>query len=99
MRGTRPILVIDNDAIKGNRSALAWLSTEAKAEWRRVLASRFCDMRRTPAGEGNVRHAILRTAIGRLSVLLIGVAVIVGGGWAWQTAPWYLVPQQYFVTI
>jgi P27 family predicted phage terminase small subunit len=37
MRGTKPILVIDNDAIQRNRSAPAWLSPEAKTEWRRVF--------------------------------------------------------------
>jgi P27 family predicted phage terminase small subunit len=37
MRGTKPHLVVDNDAIKSNRSAPAWMAAEAKAEWRRVF--------------------------------------------------------------
>lgn len=52
-----------------------------------------------PVGGGDVRSAIFRTVLGRLSALLVGVALIVGGIWSWRTAPWYLVPQQYFVTV
>jgi hypothetical protein len=34
-----------------------------------------------------------------LSVLLVGLALLAGGFWSWQATPWYLVPQQYFVTV
>jgi P27 family predicted phage terminase small subunit len=39
MRGTKPNLVIDSDAIKSNRAAPAWMSKDAKAEWKRVFPS------------------------------------------------------------
>ena len=44
-------------------------------------------------------RGLLRSVIGRLSVLLIGIAVIGGSVWSWRTAPWYLVSQQYFITV
>lgn len=37
MRGTKPQLVVDNDAVTKAPSASAWLSKEAKAEWRRIM--------------------------------------------------------------
>lgn len=37
MKGAKPRLVIDNDAVTGAPSAPGWLSKEAKAEWRRVM--------------------------------------------------------------
>lgn len=37
MKGTKPKLVIDNDAVTGAPAAPGWLSTHAKAEWRRVM--------------------------------------------------------------
>lgn len=27
------------------------------------------------------------------------VAIIAGGVWSWRTSPWYLVPDQYFITV
>ena len=56
-------------------------------------------MKGTRLGSRDVRIAILRTVLGRLSVLLVGVALFAGGVWSWQTAPWYLVRQQYFSTV
>jgi P27 family predicted phage terminase small subunit len=37
MRGTKPRLVVNNDAVTGSPAAPTWLSAEAKKEWRRVL--------------------------------------------------------------
>lgn len=37
MRGTKPTLVVDNDAVKTAPAPPAWLSAKAKAEWRRVM--------------------------------------------------------------
>lgn len=36
MKGTKPQLVVDNDPVRTSPRAPAWLSDEAKAEWRRV---------------------------------------------------------------
>lgn len=37
MRGAKPRLVVSNDAVTKAPAAPAWLSRDAKAEWRRVL--------------------------------------------------------------
>lgn len=37
MRGTKPHLVIDNGAVLADIKAPAWMSKDAKAEWRRVF--------------------------------------------------------------
>jgi P27 family predicted phage terminase small subunit len=37
MKGAKPKLVIDNDAVTGAPAAPGWLSSHAKAEWRRVM--------------------------------------------------------------
>ena len=37
MKGAKPRLVIDNDAVTGAPAAPGWLSKDAKAEWRRVM--------------------------------------------------------------
>lgn len=41
----------------------------------------------------------LRTILGRFAVLAVAVAIIVGGVWSWRTSPWYLLPDQYFITV
>jgi P27 family predicted phage terminase small subunit len=37
MRGTKPHLVIDNEAVSTSPPAPAWLSKDAKLEWKRVI--------------------------------------------------------------
>jgi P27 family predicted phage terminase small subunit len=37
MRGTKPQLVVDNGAISRDHKAPAWMSRDAKAEWKRVF--------------------------------------------------------------
>lgn len=37
MKGAKPQLVVDNDAVSKAPAAPAWMSKDAKAEWRRVL--------------------------------------------------------------
>lgn len=37
MRGTKPALVIDNGPVLQDMKAPAWMSKDAKAEWRRVF--------------------------------------------------------------
>jgi P27 family predicted phage terminase small subunit len=37
MRGTKPHLVVDNDAVRTAPAAPTWLSKDAKAEWKRVM--------------------------------------------------------------
>lgn len=37
MRGTKPQLVVDNDAVRKAPAVPSWLSTDAKKEWKRVL--------------------------------------------------------------
>jgi hypothetical protein len=44
-------------------------------------------------------RAINGTIFGRLVTLTLSVAFIVGLGRAWTTAPWYLLPGEYFVTV
>jgi len=46
-----------------------------------------------------MRHSIGTTVFGRLAVLTVSVAAIMGLGHAWTTAPWYLPPGEYFVTV
>lgn len=41
----------------------------------------------------------LGMAIGRLMVLSMGVALVVGTIWSWRTSSWYLLPDQYYFTI
>ena len=37
MRGAKPILVIDNDAVSDVSEPPTWLSADAQAEWRRAM--------------------------------------------------------------
>lgn len=37
MRGTKPTLIVDNGAVLRDLKAPAWMSKDAKAEWRRVF--------------------------------------------------------------
>jgi hypothetical protein len=42
---------------------------------------------------------LFQTAIGRLTVLSVVVAMVVGAIWSWRTSPWYLVQDEYFITV
>ncbi|HDZ73499.1 MAG TPA: phage terminase small subunit P27 family [Aurantimonas coralicida] len=37
MRGTKPHLVVSNDAMTEKQPAPSWMSKDAKAEWRRIM--------------------------------------------------------------
>ncbi|MGJ4906978.1 hypothetical protein [Bradyrhizobium sp. HKCCYLS2033] len=45
------------------------------------------------------KYQLAQSVLGRLSVLTLGLAVIAGVWWAWSTSPWYLPPQEYYVTV
>jgi len=40
-----------------------------------------------------------QTVIGRFAALSLAVAIIAGTVWSWRTSPWYLIPDQYFITV
>src|SRR5205809_66646 len=46
-----------------------------------------------------MRRLIFGTVIGRLATASLLIAAMAGGVWAWTTSPWYLLPDQYFITI
>ncbi|PJN95293.1 phage terminase small subunit P27 family [Amaricoccus sp. HAR-UPW-R2A-40] len=56
MKGPKPRLVIDNDAVKVAPSAPAWLSTEAAAEWRRIMPALVLRRILTTADLGSVEN-------------------------------------------
>jgi hypothetical protein len=46
-----------------------------------------------------MRGKLLGTVIGRLAAAALMIALIAGSVWAWRTGPWYLVQDQYFITV
>lgn len=62
MRGTKPILVVDNGAVQTVPSPPAWLSRAAKAEWRRVMPILFERRILTDADLGSLENYCLAQA-------------------------------------
>lgn len=56
MKGTKPRLVIDNDAVKTVPRAPAWLAPEAAAEWRRIMPALVARRILTTADLGSVEN-------------------------------------------
>jgi P27 family predicted phage terminase small subunit len=67
MKGTKPKLVIDNDAVTGAPAAPGWLSSHAKAEWRRVMPGLVKRRILTKADLGSLENYCI--AIGRVRQL------------------------------
>jgi len=44
-------------------------------------------------------HFAFHTILGRFALLAVAVAIVAGGVWSWRTSPWYLLPDQYFITV
>jgi hypothetical protein len=51
------------------------------------------------APEALAMRRAFQTVIGRFAALSLAVAVIAGAVWSSRTSPWYLVPDQYFITV
>ncbi|WP_114966806.1 phage terminase small subunit P27 family [Alkalilacustris brevis] len=64
MKGTKPQLVIDNDAVDRVPQAPGWLSKDARAEWRRVMPALVKRRILTRADLGSVENYCV--AIGRV---------------------------------
>ena len=62
MKGTKPKLVIDNDAVDRVPSPPGWLSRDAKSEWRRIMPALVARRILTRADLGSVENYV--TAIG-----------------------------------
>ena len=56
MKGPKPRLVVDNDAVKAVPRAPAWLSSEAAAEWRRIMPGLVLRRILTTADLGSVEN-------------------------------------------
>ncbi|MBN9333628.1 phage terminase small subunit P27 family [Devosia sp.] len=67
MKGAKPRLVIDNDAVTGAPAAPGWLSNHAKAEWRRVMPSLVKRRILTKADLGSLENYCI--AMGRVRQL------------------------------
>ena len=63
MKGTKPKLVIDNDAVDRVPPAPAWMGKHSKAEWRRIMPALVARRILTKADLGSVENYCI--AIGR----------------------------------
>lgn len=61
MKGTKPHLRVDRDAIKKALPAPKWLSAEAKTEWRRVMPILVERRILTTADLGSLEHYCIAT--------------------------------------
>lgn len=64
MKGTKPHLVISNDAVTKAPAPPSWLSLDAKKEWRRIMPILVKRRILTTADLGSVENYV--TAIGRV---------------------------------
>lgn len=72
MRGTKPQLVVANDAVSGRLNPPAFLSKEAKAEWRRVLPDLIRRRILTTPDLGSLEnYCIAQGRVRQIEVLLV----------------------------
>lgn len=74
MKGTKPRLVIDNDAVKVAPPAPAWFAPEAAAEWRRIMPALVARRILTTADLGSVENYCVAQGRVRQVEKLIGNA-------------------------
>ncbi|MCC5968398.1 MAG: phage terminase small subunit P27 family [Pararhodobacter sp.] len=65
MKGTKPKLVIDNDAVDRVPPAPAWMSRDAKTEWRRIMPALVQRRILTRADLGSVENYCTAIATAR----------------------------------